>query len=142
MPEPADINHDLRSQIESLRAILQLNTRVLLVEDDPVTRYLVRRTLKDICCFATAPTAKLGIYMSIAFRPDILILDLNLPDNYGTHVLDWIIRNSPNTRVIIFTSIENFETIDILLQTGVQEYLAKPFTCEALLRSICPSMKA
>lgn len=110
--------------------------RVLLVEDDPVTRWMVRNTLKSECEFITAPTANkaYGIYNS--YQPDVVFLDINLPDGDGYGILKWILRNDPGACVVMFSSNDNLDNISCALDEGASGFIAKPFSKEQLLHYV------
>lgn len=118
------------------RYYLQTSSRVLLVEDDPLTRHIVRHTLKDHCCFATAPTAYLARMMIVAYSPDIILLDLDLPDQNGETILSFAKENLPHTQVILFTGSQNYATIEHLLENGAQQCIRKPFIPDHLRRTV------
>ncbi len=111
-------------------------TKVLLVEDDPVTRWMVRNALKYECQFATAPTANKAFAMYSSYQPDIVFLDINLPDKNGYEVLEWIMRNDPGACVVMFSSNDNLDNITGALEDGASGFIAKPFLKESLLHYI------
>lgn len=107
--------------------------RVLLVEDDPVTRWIVRNSLKHECQFATAPNAHQAFSKFQAFQPDIVFLDIDLPDKSGRDVLEWIMRNDPGVCVVMFSSNDNLDNISQTLEDGASGFIAKPFLKEDLI---------
>ena len=110
--------------------------KVLLVEDDPVTRWMVRSALKHQCEFICAPTANkaYGIYSS--YQPDVVFLDIDLPDGNGYAVLEWIMRNDPGACVVMFSSNDNLDNITNALDDGAAGFIAKPFLKEQLLHYV------
>ena len=115
-------------------------TKVLLIEDDPVTRWMVRNALKHECQFATSPTANKAFSMYSTFLPDVVFLDINLPDKSGYEVLEWIIRNDPGACVVMFSSEDNLDNISNALESGAKGFIAKPFLRESLLQYIHGSL--
>lgn len=112
------------------------HARVLLVEDDPVTRWMVRNALKNECLFASAGTASAAFSVFSSWRPDLVFLDINLPDKNGHEVLDWIMRNDPGARVVMFSSAGDIDNISAALEDGASGFVAKPFQREKLLHYI------
>lgn len=108
-------------------------TRVLLVEDDPVTRWIVRNSLKNECEIATAPCANKVYSMYSAFDPELIFLDINLPDNNGYNVLQWIMKNDPGAFVVMFSSQSSLDNILEALEKGASGFIGKPFVQENLL---------
>lgn len=111
-------------------------TKVLLIEDDPVTRWMVRSALKQECEFATAPTANKAFSMYTSYQPDVVFLDIDLPDKNGYAVLEWIMRNDPGACVVMFSSNNQLDNIASALQDGASGFVAKPFLKENLLHYI------
>ena len=110
--------------------------KVLLVEDDPITRWMVRNSLKKICDFATAPTASKAYAMYTAYQPDVVFLDINLPDKNGRAVLSWIIEHDPGACVVMFSSNDSLENITECLNDGASGFVKKPFLKEDLLHYV------
>ena len=110
--------------------------RVLLVEDDAVTRWMVRNALKNECEFITAPSANKAFAMFASFTPDVVFLDINLPDNNGYVVLDWILKNDPGANVVMFSSNGHLDNIVKAMEKGASGFIAKPFLREHLLHYI------
>jgi CheY-like chemotaxis protein len=111
-------------------------TKVLLIEDDPVTRWMVRKGLKHDCQLVTAPTANQSFDKFCSFQPDIVFLDIDLPDKSGHEVLSWIMRNDPGTPVIMFSSNNSLDNICETLAAGARGFISKPFLREQLLHYI------
>lgn len=111
-------------------------TKVLLVEDDAVTRWMVRNTLKDECEFATAQSAGSAFSMYASFKPDLVLLDIGLPDNNGGEVLDWIMRNDPGACVVMLSGKDNVDNISGCLEKGAKGFIPKPFVRDDLLHYI------
>lgn len=110
--------------------------KVLLVEDDPVTRWMVRNTLKNECEFSTAPTAHKAFDMYTACQPDVVFLDINLPDDNGHNILKWMIRHDPGACVVMFSSNNDLDNISSALDNGASGFIAKPFLKGELLHYI------
>ncbi len=110
--------------------------KVLLVDDDPVTRWMVRNALKCECEFATAVSAHKAYAMYGAFQPDLVFLDIGLPDQRGTEVLSWIMRNDPGARVVMFSGESHIDIISQTLNAGATGFVAKPFLRKNLLQYV------
>ncbi len=110
--------------------------RVLLIEDDAVTRWIVRNTLMDECEFATAPSASKAYHMFNSFHPDVIFLDINLPDQNGYEILEWIMRTDPSACVVMFSGNDNLDNITSALEDGAAGFIAKPFIKDNLLHYV------
>ena len=112
---------------------INIKTKVLLVEDDPVTRWMVRNTLKNKCDLITASSANKAFSIFNSYRPDIVFLDIGLPDKNGREVLNWIIRNDPGACVVMFSSNNTLDNISGALEDGAAGFISKPFLKEQLM---------
>ena len=131
----AVLNADITFSEKNIKSY-QDYTKVLLVEDDPVTRWIVRKSLKNECVFATAPTANQAFQVFSSFQPDLVFLDIDLPDQNGRKVLEWIMRHDPGTSVVMFSSNNNLENISDTLENGACGFIAKPFIKEDFIHYI------
>lgn len=111
----------------------QSRVRALLVEDDPVTRWMVRNALKNHCDFASADCANRAFDVFKSFLPDIVFLDVNLPDKNGLSVLDWIIRHDPGACVVMLSAKDDLDNITYALEEGARGFVPKPFLTQDLL---------
>jgi len=107
--------------------------RVLVIDDDAQIRRLLNLSLgkKDYEVFEAA-TGFEGLQQVQACRPDIILLDLNLPDRDGTTVLTEL-RGWSGIPVIILSVRQGEAGIVALLNAGADDYLVKPFSTEELL---------
>jgi len=118
--------------------------RVLVVEDDPTVQGFIRRALKreGYDCIV-AGTAEEALHISSEEEQesglDLLILDIMLPDSWGTRLMQDIWSQHPNVKVVLMSG---FIADDPILAAGVQArdpeipFLSKPFSHEALIGAV------
>lgn len=108
-------------------------TLILVVEDDAPVRNLITTTLKvHDYRYLTAANGESGIMEASSHNPDIILLDLGLPDMDGIEVIKKI-RSWSNTPIIIISArSEDTDKIEAL-DAGADDYLTKPFSVEELL---------
>jgi two-component system, OmpR family, KDP operon response regulator KdpE len=106
---------------------------VLLIEDEPKIRRFLRAGF-EIHGFSVleAESAADGLKTATFNAPDLVILDLALPDLHGMEVLERI-RSWSNVPVIILSVVSNEEEKVRLLQAGADDYVVKPFGMAELL---------
>ena len=75
-----------------------------------------------------------------SYNPDVLILDLGLPDRDGIHVIKKI-RGFSNTPIIVVSARTDNEDKITALDTGADDYLTKPFNTDELLARIRVAMR-
>jgi DNA-binding response OmpR family regulator len=101
--------------------------KVLIVEDDPTIRTAVMRALADRgYAVAAAHTAMSGIQLAVSERPDVVILDLGLPDLDGREVLR-MIRAVSAVPIIVATARGTEADMVRSLDAGADDYVVKPF---------------
>jgi len=106
---------------------------VLIVEDDATIRTaLVRALTARHHSTETAPTAMAGLQSLVAHRPDVVLLDLGLPDLDGAALLA-MIRSVSDVPVIVVSARDDGASIVALLDAGADDYLVKPFAMKELL---------
>lgn len=110
--------------------------KILLIEDDAVTRWMIQNTLEEKCDIISAHTANKAFSLYSAQKPDIVLLDIGLPDNNGGAVLEWIMNNDPGACVIMLSSQGNADSISRYVAKGAKGFISKPFISSDILHYI------
>lgn len=106
---------------------------ILVVEDDPAIRSLITTTLKaHDYRYLTAINGESAVLEASSHNPDIVLLDLGLPDIDGVEVIRRIRTWSNLPIIVISARSEDTDKIDAL-DAGADDYLTKPFSVEELL---------
>ena len=106
---------------------------VLIIDDEAPIRRLLRLTLEPQGYrIHEAGTGQLGLQEAAARRPDVIILDLGLPDMDGVSVLKRL-REWSQTPVLVLTVRDREADKVAALDSGADDYLTKPFGTEELL---------
>ncbi len=107
--------------------------QILVVEDDVPVRNLISTTLKTHSYkYITAENGQEAVMQASACNPDIILLDLGLPDIDGVEVIKKI-RSWSNVPIIVISArSEDNDKIEAL-DNGADDYLTKPFSVEELL---------
>lgn len=109
---------------------------ILIIDDEPQIRKLLEITLESNGYkVRQAETAKEGIIMAANYSPELILLDIELPDKNGQDVLKEL-RAWYNKAIIILSVINNEDNIVQALDNGASDYLAKPFRTAELLARI------
>lgn len=102
--------------------------RVLIVDDSPIIRLGLRSALEDypaIAIVAEAGTAAEGVAAVAHHKPEVVLLDLNLPDKSGLQACRELLKVRPQTKVLILTSSNNERHVQEAMTAGAQGYLLK-----------------
>ncbi|WP_101394449.1 response regulator transcription factor [Phycicoccus duodecadis] len=112
---------------------------VLVIEDDPAIRSALVRSLTDRGHAVTSSRAGLdGLQLALGTQPDVVLLDLGLPDLDG-HSLLSMLRAVRTTPVIVVTARDDDPSVVRALDAGADDYVVKPFTMnqlEARMRAV------
>ena len=106
--------------------------RVLVVEDDaPIRTVLVRALTEQGYAVSSAATGRSGLEVALETCPDLILLDLKLPDLDGTEILK-MLRAVSSVPVIVATARDEETAIVDALNNGADDYVVKPFSAEHL----------
>ena len=109
---------------------------ILVVEDDAPVRNLIGTTLKTHGYdYITATNGEGAVMQASSHNPDVVLLDLGLPDIDGVDVIRKIRTWSDMPLIVISARAEDKDKIDAL-DAGADDYLTKPFSVEGLLTRI------
>jgi two-component system response regulator AtoC len=104
------------------------STRILVVDDEQGLLRLFRKALRaEGRTILTAPDGRDALAIFRAERPELVILDLKLPDRDGMDILKEMMEIGPETSVIILTAHGNTNTTIEAMRLGAYDYITKPF---------------
>jgi two-component system response regulator AtoC len=108
-------------------------SRVLVVDDERLIRWSLEQTLvKSGCEVETAESGEAALAAVRREVPDVVLLDLRLPDMNGIQILRQIKDMQPNVQVIIMTAYADINTAVEAMRLGAYDYLSKPIDFENL----------
>lgn len=113
--------------------------RVLIADDIQETRRntrLMLATIDDVEVVAIASNGLQAVDLAKEHHPDIVLLDINMPEMDGLSAYKHIAQIHPDTGCIIISAEKDTTTLRTAMSIGVQEYLIKPFTGEELETAI------
>lgn len=109
---------------------------ILVIEDDRAIQNLIGTTLEVTGYnYQIAPNAMEGLLKVTSYNPEVIILDLGLPDMDGINVIKKIRSFSDVPIIVVSARTENNDKI-LALDEGADDYLTKPFNTEELLARI------
>ena len=113
--------------------------RVLIADDIQETRRntrLMLATIDDVEVVAIASNGVQAVQLAGEHHPDIVLLDINMPEMDGLTAFRKIAQIHPDTGCIIISAEKDTTTLRTAITVGVQEYLIKPFTVDELEAAI------
>ncbi len=114
---------------------------ILVVDDEPQIQKMLS-ILLDVENFKIAPSTsgKQAIRMCVSTKPDLILLDLGLPDMDGKDVIT-AIREWSQVPIIVLTVRSSDEEITTALNMGANDYVTKPFNIDVLMARINASLR-
>lgn len=113
--------------------------RLLIVDDSEVVRTGLRALLGAEPSFEVvgeAGTVAAGVAAAVLHRPDLVLLDIRLPDGTGFDACRQVLAKLPDTRVLILTSVAEETMVDDAIRAGAHGYLLKEVNGRALVQAI------
>lgn len=119
-------------------------TRIILADDHTIVRQGLRQLLmseRDFEIVGEAETGLEAVALVDRLRPDVLVLDVMMPEINGIEVARAVERRSPDTKVVILSMHDSEAFVVESLRAGVSAYLLKQTTSEDLVKAIHQAMK-
>ncbi|OEH86362.1 two-component system response regulator [Desulfuribacillus stibiiarsenatis] len=116
-----------------------MNLRMLIVEDDPMVMEIHKQFIDRANCFDIVGTASTGtdaIDAAVHLKPQIIMLDIYLPDMDGLTILKELRRLEIPSDVILITAARDSYTIKEAFRYGAVDYIVKPFKYERLKQAL------
>jgi DNA-binding NarL/FixJ family response regulator len=116
-----------------------MSLRILVVDDHAVVRRGVRSLLEShegwkVCGEAT--TGRDAVEQSRQLRPDVVVMDLSLPELNGLDAIRQILKDAPGIEVLVLTMHHSEELIRDVLQAGARGYVMKSDADDNLIRAV------
>ena len=114
-------------------------TRVLLVDDHPLFLDGVRAALsgaEGLEVVGEAHDVASGLVMVTELRPDVVLMDLNLPDGSGIDATRAVLRSNPETRVLVMTMADEDDAVVAAMRAGARGYVVKGAGRAELIQSV------
>jgi len=111
---------------------------VLVIDDHPLVREGVKKSLTaaGFNCVGEAGSLKEAIAMIALHNPDVITVDLNLPDGNGLEIISWARKNSPTIEIIVLSLEDDLDLVSAASQSGAQAFISKSESAEHLVSAI------
>lgn len=129
------LDADLLSSL-AMRRDLREETVIMVVEDDAFSQKLIKNTVKDTHTLSITGDGQGAIMNYVHKAPDVLFLDIGLPDIDGLSVLKKIFQIDPSAYVVMFSGNGDRDNVLKAVELGARGFLGKPFTKDKLFQYI------
>ena len=111
---------------------------MLVIDDHPLVRDGVKKSLAaaGFNCVGEAGSLKEAIAMITLHNPDVITVDLNLPDGNGLEIISWARKNSSTIAIIVLSLEDDLNLISAASQSGAQAFISKSQSAEHLISAI------
>lgn len=120
---------------------MQTQATILLVEDEPAQRRLLSEFLRSLSYrVLEADAARAALDFLRSSRPDLILLDVRLPDQSGLDLLSSLRRQGDQTPVVVITAYADLRQAVTAIKQGATDYLAKPLDLEELAAVVADAL--
>ncbi|MCP1102842.1 two-component system response regulator YesN [Aequitasia blattaphilus] len=110
--------------------------KVLICDDEGIVResiqFILKKNFSDEWEIETAKNGRLAIELAESFRPDIIMMDIQMPGINGIEAMEEIRKDNKNVLFIVLTAYDKFEYSQAAIDIGVFSYLTKPINRDVL----------
>lgn len=114
----------------------------MIVDDSFYMRTMLKNILTDAGydVVGEAPNGQTALELAKETKPDLITLDVILPDNTGLDVLKGIKKEQPDMKVIIVSAVGQEVIVNEALENGALDYIVKPFSEEKVLEAVSKAL--
>ena len=134
-----EVNRVLAEDVDGAQATNRTRSRVLITDDEPITRMLVKLLLeRENFEVLEASNGKQAVDIATRERPDLMIIDLNMPEMDGYEAIARLRRDitMATLPIMVLTSEEGPGVENRVLELGADDYIIKPFDPAVLLSRV------
>jgi DNA-binding NtrC family response regulator len=110
--------------------------KILIVDDEDSFRIALRRLLGKTYIIVEADTGEAGLALAESEEPDLVLLDIGLPDGSGLELLPRFKELRPSPTVVMITAYEQVKDVVMSIKRGAFDYLVKPVDLDEFERTI------
>ncbi|OUJ74413.1 response regulator [Hymenobacter crusticola] len=115
-----------------------MKNRILIVDDSFYMRTMLKNMLTDAGyeVVGEAANGQQALELALQTTPDLITLDVILPDNTGLDVLKGIRQEQPDVKVVMCSAVGQEVIVNEALESGATAYIVKPFSEEKVLEIV------
>jgi DNA-binding NarL/FixJ family response regulator len=115
-----------------------MSLRLILVDDHKMLREGLRRSLEELgfAVIAEAGDGEEGVRLAAAMRPDVMLMDVSMPEMDGVEATRQIVERNPNAKVVMLTMHADRDVVDRALKAGAVGYLTKDCSMDEVAEAV------
>lgn len=113
-----------------------MGKKILIIDDEENIRNLLKSMLYDYGKIYEADFGKKGMLLFQQEKPDIILLDIMLPDTSGVELLQQIREKDKNVKIIMITAYETIKSVIDIMDIEISGYITKPFVVKDVIQNI------
>lgn len=115
-----------------------MGNRILIVDDAAVMRLMLKTLLQNnqYEVVAEAANGKEAVEMYAAHKPDLVTMDITMPDMDGITAVKEIIKIDPNAKIIMCSAMGQVDKVKAAVLSGAKSFLVKPLQPERVLATV------
>ncbi len=111
--------------------------KILTIDDSKTIRMIIQRAFKEYdCTVLEAANGDEGLKAAAEHKPDLVILDITMPQMDGIQMLTQLRERGDQTPVVMLTAEGGASSVQRAQGLGIADYIAKPFQNEALVEKV------
>lgn len=114
--------------------------RYIIADDESLIRQGIRKQLEPLSdrliCAGEADNGQNAILLIEAEKPDILILDMQMPIMDGTELLPWLTEHYPELQIVVISGYKDFDYIKYAISANAVDYVLKPFSRQQIQETV------
>lgn len=103
-----------------------MGRKILIVDDEPDARHTLQCVLSPLAEILTAADGPQALAAIAAFKPDLMLLDMEMPEMSGLEVLETGLKAAPAMSVVMLTAQSDISVAKEALEKGARAYITKP----------------
>jgi two-component system, chemotaxis family, chemotaxis protein CheY len=117
--------------------------KIVIADDDAFLREMLRVLLRsdDYDVVGEAPNGEVALELCTRLRPDIALLDINMPVKDGLAVLDALKGSNSPSRVVMMSAEATLDKVKLAVEKGAAGFIVKPFTSGTVLEELRDRLK-
>lgn len=119
--------------------------KIMLADDEGIVidslKFIIEKEFGDICAVEYAKTGRSVIELAESFRPDIAIMDIQMPGINGIDAMKEIRQTNTNTVFIVMSAYDKFDYAKEAIKLGVLEYITKPMEKTKIVAALQKAME-